>query len=81
MADLEPGLEDWAVLKGVTYADDSRACALGRGALTDSFILQHPQLSGPVHKEAWTPLVFWQPASALRHDLAQKLGLTLKCSL
>lgn len=29
MTDLEPGLADWAVLKGMTYADDSRACASG----------------------------------------------------
>lgn len=50
MTDLEPGLADWAVLKGMTYADDLRpAPGLGvRGRLTDSFILQHPQLSGPV---------------------------------
>lgn len=58
MTDLEPGLADWAVLKGVTYADDSRACSWGgSGELIDSFILQHPQLSGPVHKEAWTLLL------------------------
>lgn len=62
MTGLEPELADWAVLKGMTYADDSRACAWvgggsGGGRLTDSFILQHPQLSGPVHKEAWTLLL------------------------
>ena len=57
MTDLEPGLADWAMLKGVTYADDSRACASGSGGLTDSFILQHPQLSGPVRKDAWTLLL------------------------